>query len=382
MDFNQESLKQHKEKKGKLEIASTFPLETREDLSVAYTPGVAEPCREIAKDKSLAYEYTIKGRSVAVVTDGSAVLGLGNIGPEAGLPVMEGKAVLFKRFANIDAYPICLATQNVDEIVETVKRIAPGFGGINLEDIAAPGCFEVERRLIEELDIPVTHDDQHGTAVVVLAALTNALKLAQKQIGDVQIVINGAGAGAMGVTWLLQEAGVKHITMLDSKGIIAEGRENMNPYKTRLAQVINPEKKTGTLSDAMVGADVFIGLSQPNLVTPEMIKSMNEKSIVFAMANPIPEIMPDIAKEAGAFVVATGRSDFPNQVNNVLAFPGLFKGVLDARIKKFTPKMRVAAAYAIAGLVLEPTADKILPTPFEQGIAQAVAHAVQEASLL
>jgi len=382
MDFNQESLKQHKEKKGKLEIASTFPLETREDLSVAYTPGVAEPCREIAKDKSLAYEYTIKGRSVAVVTDGSAVLGLGNIGPEAGLPVMEGKAVLFKRFANIDAYPICLATQNVDEIVETVKRIAPGFGGINLEDIAAPGCFEVERRLIEELDIPVTHDDQHGTAVVVLAALTNALKLAQKQIRDVQIVINGAGAGAMGVTWLLQEAGVKHITMLDSKGIIAEGRENMNPYKTRLAQVINPEKKTGTLSDAMVGADVFIGLSQPNLVTPEMIKSMNEKSIVFAMANPIPEIMPDIAKEAGAFVVATGRSDFPNQVNNVLAFPGLFKGVLDARIKKFTPKMRVAAAYAIAGLVLEPTADKILPTPFEQGIAQAVAHAVQEASLL
>ncbi|OGL99652.1 malate dehydrogenase, partial [Candidatus Uhrbacteria bacterium RIFOXYB2_FULL_45_11] len=326
MNSSEQSLIEHKKYHGKLSIASTFPLETREDLSVAYTPGVAEPCRVIAKNKELAYDYTIKGRSVAVVTDGSAVLGLGNIGPEAGLPVMEGKAVLFKRFANIDAYPICLATQNVDEIVATVKNIAPGFGGINLEDISAPNCFEVERRLIEELDIPVMHDDQHGTAVVVLAGLLNALKLADKKMEDVHAVISGAGAAGMGVVSLLMEVGLKRIDMIDSKGMIAEGREGMNSYKDALAAKINPEKKTGTLADALKGADVFIGVSQPNLISIEMVQSMNAKPILFAMANPIPEIMPDLAKEAGAFIVATGRSDFPNQVNNVLAFPGLFKG--------------------------------------------------------
>ncbi len=378
MNSSEQSLIEHKKYRGKLEITSTFPLETREDLSVAYTPGVAEPCREIAKDKSLAYEYTIKGRSVAVVTDGSAVLGLGNIGPEAGLPVMEGKAILFKRFANIDAYPICLATQNVDEIVATVKNIAPGFGGINLEDISAPNCFEVERRLIEELDIPVMHDDQHGTAVVVLAGLLNALKLAEKKMEDVHVVISGAGAAGMGVVSLLMETGLKRIDMIDSKGIIAEGREGMNESKNALAARINPEKKIGLLVDAIRGADVFIGVSQPNILSIEMIQSMADKPIVFAMANPIPEIMPDLAKEAGVFVIATGRSDFPNQVNNVLAFPGLFKGALEGRIRKFTPKMFVAAAHAISKMVETPTVEMILPTPFTPGTANAVAQAIQE----
>ncbi len=377
MNFSEQSLIEHKKHHGKLSIVSTFPLETREDLSVAYTPGVAEPCRVIAKNKELAYDYTIKGRSVAVVTDGSAVLGLGNIGPEAGLPVMEGKAVLFKRFANIDAYPICLATQKVDEIVATVKNIAPGFGGINLEDISAPNCFEVERRLIEELDIPVMHDDQHGTAVVVLAGLLNALNLAEKKIEDIHVVISGAGAAGMGIVSLLMEVGLKRIDMIDSKGMIAEGREGMNDSKNALAAKINPEKKTGTLAEALKGADVFIGVSQPNLVSIEMIQSMATKPIVFAMANPIPEIMPDIAKEAGVFVIATGRSDFSNQVNNVLAFPGLFKGALEGRIRKFTPAMFIAAAHAIAEMVAEPSTEKILPTPFEHGIADAVANAVR-----
>ncbi len=377
MNYSEQSLIEHKKYRGKIEIASTFPLETRDDLAVAYTPGVAEPCREIAKDKSLAYEYTIKGRSVAVVTDGSAVLGLGNIGPEAGLPVMEGKAILFKRFANIDAYPICLATQNVDEIVATVKNIAPGFGGINLEDISAPNCFEVERRLIEELDIPVMHDDQHGTAVVVLAGLLNALKLAEKKIEDIHIVICGAGAAGMGIVSLLMEVGAKRIDMIDSKGMIAEGREGMNESKNILAARINPDRKTGTLADTLVGADVFIGVSQPNLVSIEMIQSMAAKPIVFAMANPTPEIMPDVAKDAGVFVMATGRSDFPNQVNNVLAFPGLFKGVLEGRIRKFTPAMFIAAAHAIANMVANPTTQMILPTPFTPGIADAVAKAIR-----
>ncbi len=380
MNYSEQSLIEHKKHHGKLAIASTFPLETREDLSVAYTPGVAEPCRVIAKNKELAYDYTMKGRSVAVVTDGSAVLGLGNIGPEAGLPVMEGKAVLFKRFANIDAYPICLATQNVDEIVATVKNIAPGFGGINLEDISAPNCFEVERRLIEELDIPVMHDDQHGTAVVVLAGLLNALKLAEKKIEDAHVVISGAGAAGMGVVSLLMEVGLKRIDMIDSKGMIAEGREGMNDSKNALAAKINPEKKTGTLADAIKGADIFIGVSQPNILSIEMIQSMSAKPIVFAMANPIPEIMPDLAKEAGVFVIATGRSDFANQVNNVLAFPGIFKGALEGRIQKFTPAMFIAAARAIAGMVAEPSVEKILPTPFEPGIADAVAHAVRSAA--
>lgn len=377
MNYNEASLELHRRHKGKLSVESVVPIESRDDLSTVYTPGVAEPCRAIAANKDLAWDLTIKGRTVAVVTDGSAVLGLGNIGPEAGLPVMEGKAALFKRFAGVDAFPICLATQDVDEIVETVKRIAPGFGGINLEDIAAPACFEVERRLIEELDIPVMHDDQHGTAVVVLAGLLNALKVVGKKLQDVSVVISGAGAGGMGITHLLFETGMTKLTMIDSKGIIARGREGMNSYKEELAARINPEGRTGTLADALVGADVFIGVSQPGLVTQDMVRTMADKAIVFAMANPIPEIMPDVARAGGAAIVATGRSDFPNQVNNVLAFPGIFKGVLEARLRRITPQMRVAAAHALAKLVPEPTSEKIMPSPFELGLADVVAEAVK-----
>ncbi|MBI4592534.1 NADP-dependent malic enzyme [Candidatus Uhrbacteria bacterium] len=377
MNYSEASLEMHKRYKGKLSVESVVPIENKEDLSTAYTPGVAEPCRVIAADKERAWDLTIKGRTVAVVTDGSAVLGLGNIGPEAGLPVMEGKAALFKRFAGVDAFPICLATQDVDEIVQTVKRIAPGFGGINLEDIAAPACFEVERRLIEELDIPVMHDDQHGTAVVVLAGLLNALKVVGKKLEDVSVVISGAGAGGMGVTHLLFEAGLQKLTMVDSKGIIAPGREGMNSYKEDLAVRINPEGRTGSLADALVGADVFIGVSQPGLVTADMVSTMAPRAIVFAMANPIPEIMPDEALAGGAAVVATGRSDFPNQVNNVLAFPGIFKGALEGRLRRITPAMRVAAAHALAKLVPEPTNEKIMPSPFEPGLADVVAEAVK-----
>ncbi len=382
MDYSQRSLEMHREKRGKLEIQSVVPLETRDDLATAYTPGVAEPCRAIAKDKNLVWDLTIKGHSVAVVTDGSAVLGLGNIGPEAGLPVMEGKAILFKKFANIDAYPICLATQDVDEIVETVKRISPGFGGINLEDISAPRCFEIERRLVEELDIPVMHDDQHGTAVVVTAGLTNALKVVGKDIAEVSVVISGAVAGGMGVATLLLVAGVKKMTMLDSKGIIAVGREGMNRYKDELAGRINPNGKTGSLADALSGADVFIGVSQPGIVSQEMVRSMAPSAIIFAMANPVPEIMPEEAHAAGAAVVATGRSDFPNQVNNVLSFPGIFKGALEGRLRKITPVMRLAAASALAGMVNEPTAGKILPSPLDPGVADVVSAAVRGAALL
>ncbi len=370
----------HRRYKGKLSVESVVPIENKDDLSTVYTPGVAEPCRAIAKDKSLVWDLTIKGRTVAVVTDGSAVLGLGNIGPEAGLPVMEGKAVLFKRFAGLDAFPICLDTQDVDEIVQTVKHIAPGFGGINLEDIAAPACFEVERRLIEALDIPVMHDDQHGTAVVVLAGLLNALKVVGKKLEDVSVVISGAGAGGMGITHLLFEAGMTKLAMIDSKGIIAPGREGMNSYKETLAARINPEGRTGSLADALVGADVFIGVSQPNLVTADMVRTMAGSAIVFAMANPVPEIMPDVALAGGAAIVATGRSDFPNQVNNVLAFPGIFKGALEGRLRRITPSMRVAAAYALAKLVPEPTHEKIMPSPFEPGLADVVAQAVKGAS--
>ncbi len=377
MDYAQRSVELHRLKRGKLEINPTVPLENRDDLSTAYTPGVAQPCLEIARDKRLVYDLTIKGHSVAVVTDGSAVLGLGNIGPEAGLPVMEGKAILFKKFAGIDAYPICLATQNVDEIVETVKRIAPGFGGVNLEDISAPRCFEIERRLIEELDIPVMHDDQHGTATVVLAALTNALKVVGKSLPDVKIVISGAGAGGMGVVNLLIHAGARFIAMTDSKGLIAVGRDGMNPYKDEIASRFNPEKKTGTLAEALVGADVFIGVSQPSLVTSEMVRTMAPRAIIFAMANPTPEIMPPDALAGGAMVVATGRSDFPNQVNNVLVFPGMFLGALEARIARFTPQMRVAGAIALASLVKEPTAERILPSALEQDVARTVADAVK-----
>ncbi|KKW32121.1 MAG: Malate dehydrogenase [Candidatus Uhrbacteria bacterium GW2011_GWA2_52_8d] len=380
MNYSEASLEMHKQYKGKLSVESVVPIENKDDLSTAYTPGVAEPCRVIAADKERAWDLTIKGRTVAVVTDGSAVLGLGNIGPEAGLPVMEGKAILFKRFAGIDAFPICLATQDVDEIVETVKRIAPGFGGINLEDIAAPACFEVERRLIEELDIPVMHDDQHGTAVVVLAGLLNALKVVGKKLEEVSVVISGAGAGGMGITHLLFEAGMTRLAMIDSKGIIAQGREGMNSYKEKLAARINPEGRTGGLADALVGADVFIGVSQPGLVTADMVRTMAEMPIVFAMANPIPEIMPEIALAGGAAIVATGRSDFPNQVNNVLAFPGIFKGALEGRIRRITPAMRVAAAHALAKLVPEPTSEKIMPSPFEPGLADIVAQAVKRAA--
>jgi malate dehydrogenase (oxaloacetate-decarboxylating) len=377
MDYNEQSLEAHKRHMGKLDVTSSFPLETTEDLSIAYTPGVAEPCRVIAEDVDRAWDLTIKGRTVAVVTDGSSVLGLGNIGPEAGLPVMEGKAALFKRFANVDAFPICLATQDVDEIVETVKRIAPSFGGINLEDIAAPACFEVERRLIEELDIPVMHDDQHGTAVVVLAGLLNALKVVDKEIGDVKVVMSGAGAGGMGIANLLLDAGVTKMAMVDSRGMIAQGRERMNPYKDELAARINPEAETGTLADALVGADVFVGVSQPGLVTPEMVQSMNDGAIIFALSNPVPEIMPEEARAGGAAVIATGRSDFPNQVNNALAFPGIFKGVLESRSKTITREMLVAAAHALSKMVPEPTAEQIMPSPFAPGLADVIAEAVQ-----
>ncbi|PJE77281.1 NAD-dependent malic enzyme [Candidatus Uhrbacteria bacterium CG10_big_fil_rev_8_21_14_0_10_48_16] len=380
MNYSEASLEMHKRYKGKLSVESVVAIENSDDLSTAYTPGVAEPCRVISADKERVWDLTIKGRTVAVVTDGSAVLGLGNIGPEAGLPVMEGKAILFKRFAGLDAFPICLNTQDVDEIVETVKRIAPGFGGINLEDIAAPACFEIERRLIEELDIPVMHDDQHGTAVVVLAGLLNALKVVGKNLEDVSVVISGAGAGGMGVANLLFEAGMTKLAMIDSKGMIAPGREGMNVYKEELAERINPEGRTGSLTDALVGADVFIGVSQPGVVTADMVRTMGKEAIVFAMANPVPEIMPDVAKEGGARVIATGRSDFPNQVNNVLAFPGIFKGALEGRLKRITPAMRVSAAHALAKLVPEPTAEKIMPSPFEPGLADVVAEAVRRAS--
>ncbi len=376
MDYAQESLKKHQEKMGKLEVSPTFSLTSKDDLSIAYTPGVAEPCRVIAEDVSRAQDLTIKGRSVAVVTDGSAVLGLGNIGPEAALPVMEGKAILFKHFGGLDGYPICLATQDVDEIVETVKRIAPGFGAINLEDISAPRCFEIEQRLVEELDIPVMHDDQHGTAVVVLAGLFNALKVVGKKIEDVAVVIAGSGAGGLGIGKLLLAAGVTKMRVVDSAGMIAVGRERMNPYKEEMAGRINPEGEQGNLAMAMHGADVFIGVSQPGLVSEEMARSMSDQAIVFALSNPVPEIMPEVAKAAGVAVVGTGRSDFPNQVNNSLVFPGMFKGALKYGWKKFSDKERLAAAHALAALVEEPTADRIIPGPFDDGVADAVADAM------
>jgi malate dehydrogenase (oxaloacetate-decarboxylating) len=379
MNYGDESVRLHREKRGKLEIVSTVPLETKDDLSIAYTPGVAAPCEAIAKDRSLAHELTIKGRTVAVVTDGSSVLGLGNIGPEAAMPVMEGKAILYKRFSGVDAFPICLATQDTEEIIGTIKRIAPGFGGIHLEDISAPRCFEIEDRLSEELDIPVMHDDQHGTAVVVVAGVLNALKVVGKNISGARIVVSGAGAAGIASARLLLEAGAAHMAMTDSQGLIAVGRDGMNAHKDSLAAMINPEGKTGTLAEALVGADVFIGVSKPGILTQEMVRSMNDKTIVFAMANPIPEIMPDVARAAGAAVVATGRSDFPNQVNNVLAYPGMFLGALEARLPHFTPKMRLAAAQALAALVPSPTAERILPNLLEPNISRVVADAVKAA---
>ena len=367
----------HRKSKGKLEVKSKVPVKTKQDLSLAYTPGVARVSEAVAKDKSLAYELTPKGNTVAVVSDGTAVLGLGDIGATAALPVMEGKAVLFKEFGNVDAFPICLDTKDTEEIIKTVKLIAPVFGGINLEDISAPRCFEVEERLKQELNIPVFHDDQHGTAIVVLAGLINALKITNKDLSNIKVVINGAGAAGIAVSKILLNYGIKNLLLLDSKGIVSKDREGVNKYKLEVVEQSNLQEQ-GNLSDALVGADVFIGLSQPNLVTKEMVESMNKDPIIFAMANPIPEIFPDIAYSGGAAVVATGRSDFPNQINNVLAFPGIFRGVLDARAPQVTEEMKLEAAKALAGLVENPTKEKIIPEPFEDGVANAIAEAVKK----
>ncbi|MBU2101136.1 NADP-dependent malic enzyme [Patescibacteria group bacterium] len=387
MDLKEKALNLHKQLKGKLEINSKIKLDTKESLSLAYTPGVAEPSKVIAEKKEAVYDYTIKGNTIAIVSDGSAVLGLGNIGPEAALPVMEGKAAIFKEFADIDAFPICLDTQDTDEIVRTVELISPVFGGINLEDISAPRCFEIEERL-QNIGIPVFHDDQHGTAIVLLAGLINASKLAGKKMEDLKVVISGAGAAGTAITRLLKcvnhknEDGVcvpvRDILVCDSKGIIHSGRADINKYKKEIAQMTNFEEKSGGLGGALVGADVFIGVSAPGILTGEMIKTMNEKPIVFAMANPTPEIMPDEAKEAGVFIMATGRSDFPNQVNNALAFPGIFRGALDIRAKKITPSMKLAAAYALAEFIKSPTPDEILPPVTDRGIVKAIAEAVRD----
>ena len=379
MNFNEEALKLHAEHKGKIEIRSKVPVNTRDDLSTAYTPGVAEPCRKIHADKKEVYKYTAKGNLVAVVSDGTAVLGLGDIGPEAAMPVMEGKAILFKEFGNVDAFPICLDTKDPDEIVRAVQLIAPGFGGINLEDISAPRCFEIEQRLIELLDIPVFHDDQHGTAVVVLASLINAAKCIGKPLSAIKTVISGAGAAGISICRLLLKAGVEDIILCDRSGAIYAGREGLNSAKEAIAAVTNRSMCKGTLADAMVGCDLFIGVSGPGIVTPDMVRSMADKPIIFALSNPTPEIMPDAAKEAGAYIVATGRSDFPNQINNLLVFPGIFKGALEARARRITEDMMISAAHAIAGRV-SPDAlapDCIIPSIFDKTIASVVADAVK-----
>jgi len=378
MDYKARSIELHKEKRGKLEVISRVAVGTKDDLSLAYTPGVAAPCLEIADDVTKAKEMTSSKNTVAVISDGSAVLGLGNIGPQASLPVMEGKCVLFKEFAGVDAFPIVLDTQDVDEIVQTIKMIAPTFGGINLEDISAPRCLEIERRLIEELDIPVFHDDQHGTAIVVLAGLINALKLVNKTKEEVRIVVNGSGAAGIAITRLLHDYGFAHLMVCDSRGIISRGRDNLNYAKEELLEFTNLENRTGDIHEAIKGADIFIGVSAPDTLKAEDIKNMNEQAIVFAMANPVPEIMPDIASEAGAAIVATGRSDFANQLNNVLVFPGIFKGAFEAGATAFTNDIKFAAAEGLAALVAEPTTDKIIPDPFEPGVADAIAQAVIE----
>ena len=382
MDYAQEALKLHKALKGKIEVTPLCPLETKDDLSIAYTPGVAQPCLEINKDVTNAYEYTRKGNLVAVVTDGTAVLGLGDIGPEAGMPVMEGKAVLFKHFGGVDAVPICLAPKDVDKIVETVKMIAPTFGGINLEDISGPRCFEIERRLKKELDIPVFHDDQHGTAVVCLAAVLNAVKLVNKKIEDLVVVINGAGAAGVAIGKLLLSSGVKDVIMCNSKGVIYEGKEGLNSEIVEVAKITNKEKKQGTLADVAKGADVLVGVSVAGAFTPEMIQSMNRDPIILAMANPTPEIFPEDALKAGAAVMGTGRSDFANQINNVLAFPGIFRGALDVRASDINDEMKIAASKAIASLVsdeeLKP--EYIIPAPFDPRVAETVAKAVAQAA--
>jgi len=382
MDINERALEKHYEWKGKIEVVSRVRIDSRETLSLAYTPGVAQPCIEIQKDPSKSYDLTRRGNLVAVITDGTAVLGLGDIGPEAGMPVMEGKCALFKEFADVDAVPICLKTKDVDELVRTIYLLSGSFGGINLEDIAAPRCFEVERRLKEICDIPVFHDDQHGTAVVVAAALINALKISGKKIEEIKAVINGAGSAGIAIAKHLMNLGLKNLIMVDRFGIICEGMEGLISSHAEIAAVTNREKKRGTLADAMKGSDVFIGVSAPNLVTEEMIRSMNPDPIVFAMANPVPEIMPDKAKAAGALVVGTGRSDFPNQINNVLAFPGIFRGALDCRASAINEEMKMAASYAIASLVSdsELSHEYILPKAFDKRIAKAVAEAVADAA--
>jgi len=380
-DYSEQSIEAHKKFGGKIGIHSKMPLDTREDLSIAYTPGVAEPCRRIYNDRSKAYDYTWKKNAVAVVSDGSAVLGLGNIGPEASLPVMEGKCVLFKKFANIDAVPVVLDTQDSEEIIAAVKAIAPTYGGINLEDIAAPKCFEIEQRLKKELDIPVMHDDQHGTAVVTLAGMINAMRVTGRNLEDLKIVINGSGAAGVAVVKLLQHVGVQEVIMCDSRGTIYQGRNELNETKKEMAELTNHNRVKGSLADALEEADVFIGVSVPGVLEKEMIKKMKANPIIFAMANPIPEIMPEEAFEAGADIVATGRSDFPNQINNVLAFPGLFRGALDARTEDITYPMYVAAAYAIADCVDEPSSEKIIPSAFDKRVAQKVAETVEKVCL-
>jgi malate dehydrogenase (oxaloacetate-decarboxylating) len=377
-DYGKESIDAHKKYGGKVAISSKMPLDTREDLSIAYTPGVAEPCREIAKDVAKAYDYTWKKNTVAVVSDGSAVLGLGNIGPEAALPVMEGKCVLFKKFAGVDAIPIVLDTQDKEEIIAAVKAIAPTFGGINLEDIAAPKCFEIEERLKKELSIPVMHDDQHGTAIVTLAGMINAMRVTGRRLNDLKIVINGSGAAGVAIVKLLQHVGVREVIMCDSRGTLFPGRPGMNAVKTEMAELTNRSRVEGELKDALIDADVFIGVSVPGVLTSEMILSMTKHPIIFAMANPIPEIMPDEAFDAGARIIATGRSDFPNQINNVLAFPGIFRGALNARTSNITYQMYLAAAYAIANCVDKPTPEEIIPSAFDKRVAQKVAETVED----
>ena len=381
MDYAKESLRLHGEWKGKIEMVTRVPVKTKDDLSLAYTPGVAQPCLEIQKDPTKSYELTRRWNMAAVITDGSAVLGLGDIGPEAGMPVMEGKCVLFKAFGDVDAFPICVKTKDVDEFVETVYNISGSFGGINLEDIAAPRCFEIERKLKEKCDIPIFHDDQHGTAVITLAGLTNALKVVGKKKEDVRIVTSGAGAAAIAITKLLLSAGFKDITMCDRKGAIYKGREGLNWIKAEMAEVTNLDHKAGSLADMLVGADVFIGVSAPNTVTTEMVKTMNKDAIIFACANPPPEIFPDAAKAGGAKVISTGRSDYPNQINNVLAFPGIFRGAFDVRASDINEEMKVAAAEALAALVGDQLSeDYIIPAAFDPRVGSAVAKAVAEAA--
>ncbi|MBO1720448.1 NAD(P)-dependent malic enzyme [Extibacter sp. GGCC_0201] len=383
MDYAKESLKLHEDWKGKIEVVSRVPVATKDDLSLAYTPGVAQPCVEIQKDADKSYVYTRRHNMCLVVTDGTAVLGLGDIGPEAGIPVMEGKCVLFKAFGDVDAFPLCIKSKDVDEIVDTIYRISGSFGGVNLEDISAPRCFEIERKLKEKCDIPIFHDDQHGTAVITLAGITNALKLTGKKLEEVRFVINGAGAAAISITRLLLSAGGRHMVLCDRRGAIYEGRtEGMNPVKEEIAKQTNLEKKAGTLADMLAGADVFIGVSVPGVVTTEMVKTMNKDAIIFACANPTPEIFPDDAKAGGARVIATGRSDYPNQCNNVLAFPGIFRGTFDVRASDINDEMKIAAARAIAGLISdeELREEYILPAAFDPRVGKAVASAVAEAA--